>query len=255
MKKVVSTVLTAVLLCAVFFTGCNSEQKAAENQSAFDTYQAAIKKHDELKSLSLKVSSKTDSSDDEQDNESVSTSLVAKPEGEFSRRLTTTKSKGPSGEMETIEYFDGEFYFNNYDGTKWEKVIPIKDKIAATEISARSLYGDFTIEHVDKSSMVTENGVTKITMSLKFESTDTWKGSVELEAVINADGYLQKTHTVSKQEFTDEDENGKKSVEKVQVDVTCEVSDWNGDVKVEQPASLDKESFASDASESSNASK
>ena len=76
---------------------------------------------DELKSLSLKITSKTDSSDDAQDAESVSTSLVAKPEGEFSRRLTTTKSKTSSGEMETIEYFDGEFYFNNYDGTKWER--------------------------------------------------------------------------------------------------------------------------------------
>ena len=62
---------------------------------------------------------------------------------------------------------------------------------------------------------------------------------------------MQKTHTVSKQEFTDEDENGKKSVEKVQVDVTCEVSDFNGDVKVEEPASLDKESFKTDASSSS----
>lgn len=251
MKKVVSTVLAAVLLCAVFFTGCNSEQKAAEKQSAFDTYQAAIKKHDELKSLSLKIASKTDSSDDAQDAESVSTTLVAKPEGEFSRRLTTTQSKTSSGEMETIEYFDGEFYFNNYDGTKWEKVIPIKDKIATSEISARSLYGDFTVDNVNKSTMTSENGVTKITMSLQFESTDAWKGSVELEAEINADGYLQKTHTISKQEFTDEDENGKKSVEKVQVDVTCEVSDFNGDVKVEEPASLDKESFATDASSSS----
>ena len=60
--------------------------------------------------------------------------------------------------METIEYFDGEFYFNNYDGTKWEKVIPIQDKIAATEVSARSLYGDFTVDNVAKSTMTSESG-------------------------------------------------------------------------------------------------